>query len=145
MRSVAIPTQGPAINYEIHLSPIYRVPVLYVSLLNMPNDEMSIIDQVYTFVVPETCKAPLLEAGVMGGLSYTVSLRYGDGRFLADIGEDHPLTSMPALFVHPCRTAAAIAELSTSLVIDLASYLPFWLGIIGVSFGLHIPHESSAK
>jgi hypothetical protein len=71
-------TPTPSIIYEIHLSQTYQVPVLYLYLINMPKPpdgqrSASMLEQIYKFVVPETCKDMIGGIGVMGGLSFTVS------------------------------------------------------------------------
>jgi len=64
--------------------------------------------------------------------------------------KDHPLTNLPVLFVHPCRTAEVMRELSATggggaggggggVRVDLASYLSVWLGVVGAPVGLNVP------
>jgi len=49
------------------------------------------------------------------------------------------VSGLPALFVHPCRTAEAMTELAKGVPVDLTTYLSVWMGIVGGSVGLYIP------
>jgi len=115
--------------------------VLYLSLLNMPKSGMSVIDQIFTYVVSPLYKVQLEETGVMGALSYTVGQQAPPLIPTLNLPQDHPLTGLPVLFVHPCRTPDALLEFSTASSLDINSYLPLWLGIVGAPFGLHLPLE----
>ncbi|KAK5705662.1 hypothetical protein LTR17_021486 [Elasticomyces elasticus] len=108
--------------HDIVYSPSYHVPVLYISLL--PGTGTDIHD----LLVPTSHKAPLQHAGgPLGALSLT----------------DHPVTGMPAYFVHPCRTGEGMAAITMSSVdggqVNSVEYLMRWLGLVGPSVGLFVP------
>ena len=64
-------------------------------------------------------------AGVMGALSMT----------------DHPVTSTPTYFIHPCRTAEAMEAVTGGKDVTPEEYLLMWLGLVGPSVGLKFPIE----
>lgn len=51
---------------------------------------------------------------------------------------DHPVRGVPYYFVHPCATAAAMAEWDAAEM-GPAEYLMAWVGIIGSAVGLYLP------
>ena len=53
---------------------------------------------------------------------------------------DHPITGLPAYFVHPCRTAEAMRGMLDGEVKPEA-YLLMWFGLIGGGVGLEVPVE----
>lgn len=111
--------------YDIIHSPSYQVPVLYVTLrLNgaTPGGPQS-LEKVYELLTPEPLQSPLHQAGVMGGLSMA----------------DHPATGTSAYFVHPCRTAEAMAAIVGHEGASPQRYLLVWMGMIGQSVGLNVP------
>ncbi|KAL1304991.1 hypothetical protein AAFC00_003895 [Neodothiora populina] len=107
------------LDYEIMLSTSYRVPVVYMQC----RDSYLSIDQVYDALVPASGSSAMRAVGVLGALSMT----------------DHPLTGLPAYFVHPCRTAEAIRSSSASSQMDPLAYMMLWFGVIGSSVGLSVP------
>lgn len=54
---------------------------------------------------------------------------------------DHPITSTPAYFIHPCRTAEAMEPVTEGPRTTPEMYLLRWIGIIGQSVGLDVPSE----
>lgn len=58
---------------------------------------------------------------------------------------EHPVTGMPAYFVHPCRTQNVMGPLLEGGgdcefgARDSVEYLMLWLGVIGASVGLSVP------
>lgn len=54
---------------------------------------------------------------------------------------DHPVTGMPAYFVHPCRTAEAMDAVTEHRNVTPDGYLLMWLGMVGPSVGLDVPIE----
>ncbi|KAH0406173.1 hypothetical protein KCU90_g24314, partial [Aureobasidium melanogenum] len=99
------------VHYDILLSPSYRVPVVYMTASPpLP------VSQFFDLVVPHHFRDAMRETGVMGALSMT----------------DHPLTGMPAYFVHPCRTADTMCATKSS-DIHVQDYMLLWLGIVGAS------------
>lgn len=118
--------------YDVVHSPSYSVPVLYLMFADTRSGKSIPLpspDEVYNFLVPNGFKAPMLDVGVMGALSMA----------------EHPLTGMPAYFVHPCRTQEVMAPLlegredPKSNAGDPVEYLMLWLGVIGASVGLNVP------
>lgn len=112
--------QQPYVIYEIHLHPTYRTPVLWFSLHDLPPcDSPFDIEVVYRYLVPDQFKGQLRSIGVMGGIS----------------AGNHPVTDLPAFFVHPCTTKEAMEQFTCSL----KDYLTVWLGTVGSSVGLWLP------
>ncbi|KAK5752999.1 hypothetical protein LTS12_016875 [Elasticomyces elasticus] len=121
--------------YDMVYSPSYRVPVLYISLL--PGTGTDIHD----LLIPTSHKAQLQHAGgPLGALSLT----------------DHPVTGLPAYFIHPCRTGEGMAAVTAAPSNDVerkaavegvdhvgrgrpVGYLMRWLGLVGPSVGLSVP------
>jgi hypothetical protein len=68
---------NPLIEYHIILSPIYRVPVLYFFLHNLPDGTVSGPETAYNLLVPEQFRATIKEMGVMGGISMSVGQACG--------------------------------------------------------------------
>lgn len=63
------------VEYCIVLSPAYGVPVLYFSLRNLPwGLSPSSVDSAYMLLVPDGMKGLIQDVGVMGAISYAVSL-----------------------------------------------------------------------
>ncbi|KAK0745932.1 hypothetical protein B0T18DRAFT_139903 [Schizothecium vesticola] len=110
------------VTYEIHLHPTYRAPCLWFSLHDLPVDEAaSSIDTVFRRLVPDQFKAGLRNAGPIGGIST----------------DHHPITGVPAFFVHPCLLGEAMARFGCSK----ETYLMLWLGLVGGCVGLWVPKE----
>ncbi|EPS27564.1 hypothetical protein POX_e06529 [Penicillium oxalicum] len=113
------------LDYDIVLSPTYRVPVLYFTLRwhNYPGPVG--LNAVYQYVVPEQYRQQLQSVGVMGGISFGY----------------HPESGTPAFFVHPCNTADAMTHVAHERGITGETYLLVWLGLVGQSVNLHVPRE----
>ncbi|EMC91187.1 hypothetical protein BAUCODRAFT_79865, partial [Baudoinia panamericana UAMH 10762] len=109
--------------YDIVHSPSYNVPVLYITLSPRSDGATRSLDAVYDLLVPQSQWGSLQSVSVMGGLSMT----------------DHPVTTLPAYFVHPCRTAEAMAAVTAGRTVTPTEYLVVWLGLIGSTVGLHMP------
>lgn len=131
------PSYDLSINYDIVFSPTYQVPVLYITF-QQPTDLTTTdsgniaptsVDAVYELLVPGSMQAQVKDVGVMGALSMT----------------DHPISGLPAYFVHPCRTAEVMRDLFGSTDVgapmDWTMYLLIWVGLIGGSVGLDVPAE----
>lgn len=113
--------------YDIIHSPSYQVPVLYVkfqsngsSLRRQPS-----LDEAYEQLTPSPLQGQMQKVGVLGALSMT----------------EHPITGMTAFFVHPCRTAEAMREITGDAETTPEKYLMLWMGLIGQSVGLTVPME----
>ncbi|KOS16849.1 Ubiquitin-like-conjugating enzyme ATG10 [Escovopsis weberi] len=111
------------VTYEIHLHPTYRLPCLWFTLQNLPHGEVAFdIDTVFRRLVPDEYKAGLRRGvGGIGGIS----------------ADHHPVTGVPAFFVHPCMVGDAISGFECSC----QDYLMIWLGLVGGCVGLWVPKE----
>lgn len=67
--------------------------------------------------------------GVMGAMSLT----------------EHPVTGLPAYFVHPCRTQEAMLAVTDGREVSPEKYLVLWLGVIGSSVSLSLPVEVASR
>jgi ubiquitin-like-conjugating enzyme ATG10 len=116
---------------DVVYSPSYQVPVLYLTFATASTNKsipLPAADEIYEMLVPQGFKAPMRDVGVMGVLSMA----------------EHPITGMPAYFVHPCRTQEALAPLMEEPSHKVGSepaveYLLLWFGVIGASVGLSVP------
>jgi ubiquitin-like-conjugating enzyme ATG10 len=114
--------QQSYVTYEIHLHPTYQVPTLWFTLHDLPNGESPLdVDSLYRYLVPEQHKSHLRARGVMGGIS----------------AAHHPVTDVPAFFIHPCQTKEAMEVLDC----PIEDYLMAWIGLVGGCVGLWIPFE----
>ncbi|KAF8863369.1 hypothetical protein BDZ45DRAFT_738343 [Acephala macrosclerotiorum] len=118
--------QQPYVTYEIHLHPIYRLPTLWFTLHDLPAGEPTFdLDAVYRHLVPQEYKDNLRALGVTGGIS----------------AAPHPVTDVPAFFIHPCQTKEAMEQLDSSM----KDYLMMWIGLVGGCVGLWVPPEMAAN
>ena len=67
--------QSVMVEFDILLSPIYRVPVLNLSL-NSIIFKLPTIEELYELLVPAALRKQIDGFGVLGGLSYGVSLAF---------------------------------------------------------------------
>ncbi|PQE12743.1 autophagy 3 protein [Rutstroemia sp. NJR-2017a BBW] len=112
----------PYVTYEIHLHPTYRMPTLWFTLHDLPMNEPAFdLNSVYRYLVPEGYKSQLRAVGVMGGIS----------------AAPHPLTDVPAFFIHPCQTKEAIENFNC----PINDYMMLWIGLVGACVGLWMPPE----
>ncbi|KAF1838356.1 hypothetical protein BDW02DRAFT_517158, partial [Decorospora gaudefroyi] len=111
-----------AVHYDILLSPVYCVPVLYVSIHDNLHRYAPTMTTLYKHLVPPQFKAQTADVGVMGGITIT----------------DHPATNRPVYFIHPCQTAG-VMEASVDGNITAQEYLMIWIGSLGKSVGLDVP------
>ncbi|KAJ9142200.1 Ubiquitin-like-conjugating enzyme ATG10 [Pleurostoma richardsiae] len=114
------------VTYEVHLHPTYRAPCLWFSLHNLSADEPAFnIDTVFRRLVPDQFKDSLRRAGPIGGIS----------------ADHHPVTGVPAFFVHPCLLGDAMSSFGCSK----EDYLMIWLGLVGGCVGLWVPKEMALR
>ncbi|KAH8815021.1 hypothetical protein F5884DRAFT_160420 [Xylogone sp. PMI_703] len=112
----------PYVIYEIHIHPTYQVPTLWFTLHDLPMHEPAFdLDSVYRYLVPQEYKSRLRAAGFTGGIS----------------AAPHPITDLPAFFIHPCQTKEAMESFDC----PLSQYFMIWLGIVGPCVGLWVPLE----
>ena len=117
--------------YDVVYSPSYQVPILYLTFADASTGKsipLPSADEIYDMLVPQGFKTPMRDVGVMGALSMA----------------EHPITGVPAYFVHPCRTQEALAPLLGDTSHESGSepaveYLLLWFGVIGASVGLSVP------
>jgi ubiquitin-like-conjugating enzyme ATG10 len=120
----------PTITYDIILSPTYSVPVLYISIRDIQHRYPPTMATLYECLVPAQFKAQTENVGVMGGITIT----------------DHPVTSRPVFFIHPCRTAEVMeASMEKGRNFTAEEYLIVWMGALGKSVGLNIPLALAAQ
>ncbi|KAF8422906.1 hypothetical protein EV426DRAFT_704652 [Tirmania nivea] len=147
------PIKLAIIEYNIVLSPIYCVPVLY---FNMTIDSTpASLDDVYQHLV--------WQSDVSRDVNWEETLRAVGVHGAISQGE-HPVLGTPLWFIHPCETAAlmenwrtrpieihSIPRLDTADIyskngiISLQNYLQIWLGMMGSTVGLHLPVEAVAS
>ncbi|KAI0998536.1 hypothetical protein K3495_g9660 [Podosphaera aphanis] len=112
----------PYVTYEIHLHPTYRVPTLWFTLHGLRRPEqLPNLESVYRYLVPPQDQGKLMSAGITGGLS----------------AAPHPVTHVPAFFIHPCQTKEAMEAFDC----PLEDYLMVWIGLVGGCVGLWLPPE----
>lgn len=117
--------EHPGLVYDIIYSSSYCVPVLYITFRHLRGHAcLPPEGSVYDLLVPELHKQSMHSVGIMGALSLT----------------DHPVTGLPAYFVHPCRTGEAmVAVIAGRQGIRPEDYLLLWAGLVGPSVGLSVP------
>ncbi|KFA63186.1 hypothetical protein S40285_03277 [Stachybotrys chlorohalonatus IBT 40285] len=122
IQKTAEPAGNGYVVYEIHLHHTYRVPCLWFTLHDLPADEAAFdIDTVFRRLVPDGFKESLRGLGDIGGISK----------------DHHPVTGVPAFFIHPCLLGDAMSGFRCSK----EDYLMIWLGLVGGCVGLWVPKE----
>ncbi|KAJ4352705.1 hypothetical protein N0V95_004030 [Ascochyta clinopodiicola] len=111
------------IHYDVVLSPSYRVPVLYFTIVDPLHRYPLTAETLYASVIPPAYKAQAEHGGVLGGVTVT----------------DHPVTNQPAFFIHPCRTAEAMEASVGGRDMTAFAYLVVWIGALGQCVGLNVP------
>jgi len=59
--------------------------------------------------------------------------------------QNHPISDVPAFFVHPCNTADAIGEITGAVGVTLDEYIQIWIGLVGRSVGFHVPSDFAIR
>ena len=113
----------PLILYDILLSPVYRVPVLYISISDTQHRYPPTMATLYEHLIPPQFKAQAENGGVIGGISI----------------QDHPATNRPVFFIHPCQTAEVLEASVDKQNITAEEYLVMWIGALGKCVGLNVP------
>jgi ubiquitin-like-conjugating enzyme ATG10 len=150
------------VTYEIHLHPTYRVPCLWFSLHDLPLDEPAFnIDTVFRRLVPDEYKEGLRGLSGLGGISADVSCKSSSFKpilsgpglgfgYLSDQHapanvpcsfQHHPITGLPAFFVHPCLVGEGMAGFQCTR----ENYLVIWMGLVGGCVGLWVPKEMAVQ
>jgi ubiquitin-like-conjugating enzyme ATG10 len=119
------------VRYDVVYSPSYQLPVLYLTFAEATTGKSTPLpsaEEIYEMLVPQDFKTPMRDVGVMGALSMA----------------EHPVTGMPAYFVHPCQTQDALAPLLEDHSQKARSepeleYLLLWFGVVGAGVGLSVP------
>ncbi|KIX00416.1 uncharacterized protein Z518_10555 [Rhinocladiella mackenziei CBS 650.93] len=113
------------VDFSITISPTYQVPVLWFSCHFGLDQKPLSLDQVYRWMVPQTLHDSLRRVSVMGGISMA----------------HHPVSDLPAFFLHPCNTPEALSVLRPDEPLTPEGYLILWLGLVGSVVGLHVPSK----
>lgn len=113
----------PVVRYDILLSPIYRVPVLYFYVSDSLHRYPATMATLYSYLIPPQFKSETEKAGVMGGI--TIS--------------DHPITNKPVFFIHPCQTTQVMEVSLANQDVSAYHYLLVWMGALGRCVGLDVP------
>lgn len=95
------------------------------------------LDSIYRYVVPEEYKSKLRSVGVMGGISAAVSSVTRYNSWLIVSTKPHPITDVPAFFIHPCQTKEAMENFDC----PMTEYMMVWIGLVGGCVGLTVPSE----
>lgn len=61
-----------AIQYDVVLSPSYRVPVLYFTVVDSQHRYPSTVDTLYSHIIPPAFRAQAEHVGIIGGITVTV-------------------------------------------------------------------------
>jgi ubiquitin-like-conjugating enzyme ATG10 len=88
------------IHYDILLSPVYRVPVLYFSISDPHHRYPPTMATLYEHLIPTQFKAQTESGGVIGGISVQVSIPLGRNMQLALSEAGSPHFESPSL-LHP--------------------------------------------
>ncbi|KAH8731409.1 hypothetical protein GQ44DRAFT_327396 [Phaeosphaeriaceae sp. PMI808] len=126
--SLPIKTQA-FIHYDVFLSPVYRVPVLYISILDSQHRYPPTMDTLYSQLIPSSFKAQTEHGGIIGGVTIT----------------DHPASNRPVFFIHPCQTAEVMQASTSRRDITPHEYLMVWVGALGKCVGLNVPLALAAN
>lgn len=115
--------------YYIDVDEVFKVPVLSVALFlesghRLTHQEYSSLAQKYSGSWESNSK-------------YLESLEsFGDGFGYGAISErEHPITGLPVLFIHPCRTK----EFITPLIQDGFDFMHIWMARYGPLFFYKLP------
>lgn len=73
------PTAQAVVQYDILLSPTYRVPALYVSIKDTLHRYPPTMDTLYRHIIPPVFQSQTKDVGVLGGITITVNLLYAKG------------------------------------------------------------------
>lgn len=117
------PRPHPLIHYDILLSPVYRVPVLYFHIQDSQHRYPPTMKVLYEHLIAPQFKAQTQSGGVIGGISI----------------QDHPVTSRPVFYIHPCQTAEVMQASAGDRKVTAAEYLTMWIGALGGCVGLNVP------
>jgi len=109
--------------YDILLSPVYRVPVLYISIADTQHRYPPTMATLYKHLIPSHYKAQAESGGVIGGISI----------------QDHPASNRPVFFIHPCQTAEVMQASVGERIVSAEVYLVMWIGALGKCVGLNLP------
>ncbi|KAF1945413.1 hypothetical protein EJ02DRAFT_313312, partial [Clathrospora elynae] len=116
-------TPRATIHYDMILSPVYRVPVLYISISDPLHRYPPTMSTLYEHLVPPEFKAQTENVGIIGGITIT----------------DHPATNRPVFFIHPCQTAEVMEASAGKSNVTTKEYLMVWIGALGKCVGLNVP------
>ncbi|KAL7273301.1 hypothetical protein RUND412_003855 [Rhizina undulata] len=118
------------VEYNIVLSPIHNLPILYFQLhpsASSPHghNHHPSLKEIYRLLVPRSLAPQIQGVGIIGGISQ---------------GE-HAIFGGVWWFVHPCYTSEALREWcgEGGKGIAVEKYLSVWIGLVGGVVGLWVP------
>lgn len=119
---------------------------MYMTIAGFAAVGPSGMDAIYRYLVPSQYGSSLRSSGVMGGISFGVCEHTLTGTLLSfQISECeeqyHPVSGIPAYFVHPCNTAKAMRDIVGDRNVGPEEYLLIWLGLVGNCVNLSIPSQ----
>ncbi|KAH9860684.1 hypothetical protein J1614_012016, partial [Plenodomus biglobosus] len=122
-QSLPAPIPSPLINYDIILSPTYRVPTLYIHISDPLHRYPPTMSTLHSHLIPPEYRGQTDSAGVLGGVTIT----------------DHPVAGRPVFFIHPCQTAGVMQATVGEREVTAEEYLVMWIGALGGCVGLEVP------
>ena len=133
------PVFQAVINYDILLSPTYRVPVLYISISDPQHRFSPTMTTLYEHLIPPHFKPQTENVGIIGAITVTVSYTLDRRRFEVDEIQEHPATNRPVFFIHPCQTAEVMEATVGDGAATAGAYMMVWIGALGKYVGLNVP------
>ncbi|KAH7402000.1 hypothetical protein DE146DRAFT_450848 [Phaeosphaeria sp. MPI-PUGE-AT-0046c] len=111
------------IHYDVILSPVYRMPVLYIRISDPLHRYPPTMTTLYEHLIPPHFRAQTDSVGILGGISVNV----------------HPITDVPVFLIHPCQTAEVMQASIGKREMTAEEYLLIWIGALGKCVGLNVP------
>ncbi|KAJ2161134.1 hypothetical protein GGF46_001724 [Coemansia sp. RSA 552] len=119
--------QGLVVEYHVVFSRSWRVPVVYVRVLNEAQETVLDVGRVYDLLVGGD---PVMREAMQ-------SVEFGGALGI----QDHPELGTPYLYLHPCHTATLLRAVAAApdVEIDSRNYLSAFLSLVGPAVGLTLP------
>lgn len=129
------------IHYDIILSPVYRMPILYIHVSDSLHRYPPTMTTLQEHLIPPQFRAQTDGGGVLGGVSVNVSTESALCATLETHGcvQVHPVTDAPVFFIHPCQTAEVMQASVGKRHVTPEEYLLIWIGAMGKCVGLNVP------
>jgi Autophagocytosis associated protein, active-site domain len=83
------------------------------------------------------------ESWEASALQYEIIVMFSMTALFADSSQNHPITDLPAFFIHPCNTAQALEEICQEKPRSPEAYLLVWFGLVGPLVDLYMPSQLS--